>query len=182
MNREASVALAERYRGPLPNRERESLIGGNMRNAQRLAADSIGCSAKFAALFSEGKEFIFGDGFFHNLTAVVSRPQSPKIVAPITPDISVVITRPFAYMTEPRFSAAFLSDENVDDCNQAIQVYARRALFFRNERPAVDEAFARSEHLQYSHPDNPMDLLVRSMPGIPARDTSHDWLFDRSSD
>jgi hypothetical protein len=177
MNREASVALAEKFRGPLENPERDSLIGANMRNSQRLASDSIGSNAKFAVLFSGGKEFIFGDGFFHNVTAVVDRPQFPTIVAPVTPNISVIVTRPMAYMVAPRLSTIVLSDDEVDVCNHAVQVYARNALYFRNDQPLIDVAFAQAEHLQYSHPDNPISQLVRSIPGIPPRDTSLDFLF-----
>ena len=84
MNREASVALAERLRGPIPNPQRNTLIGANMRHSQRLIADSIGANGKFAVLFSHGREFIFGDGFFHNVKAVVNPPIGPKILAPIT--------------------------------------------------------------------------------------------------
>lgn len=180
MNREASVAFAESLRGPLEKRERDALIGMNMRNSQRVVADSIGANAKFAVLFSHRKEFIFGDGFFHNVTAAVNRPLAPTIAAPITPHMSVVVTRPVAYMVEPRLSTIVLNEAEVDVCNQAIQVYARTALYFRNDRPVITNAFARAEHLHYTHPDNPMDELVRSIPGIPPRDSSFDFLFDQA--
>ncbi|WP_447414900.1 hypothetical protein, partial [Clostridium perfringens] len=41
MHRERSVSLAEHLRGPLPERERNNLIGANMRNAQRDAVKVI---------------------------------------------------------------------------------------------------------------------------------------------
>ena len=65
-NREASVSLAEKLRGPLPERERNTLIGANMRNSQRIVVKSIGTRGKFAVIRSPDREFIFGDGFFHN--------------------------------------------------------------------------------------------------------------------
>lgn len=180
MNREASVALAERFRGRLKGPERDSLIAINMKNSQRLVSDTIGARAKFAVLFSQSREFIFGDGFFHNVTAAVNPPQFPTILAPVTPTICVIVTRPFKYMVDPRLSTLVLEDGEVDVCNQAVQVYARTALYFRSECPVIDEAFLRGEHLQYAHPDNPIDELIRSIPGIPARDTSDDFLFDGS--
>ena len=180
MNREASVSAAEQFRGPVGNPERDALIALNMRNSQRLIADSIGGNGKFAVLFSQGREFVFGDGFFHNVTGVVNPPLSPTIVAPITPCISVIVSRPIAYMVEPRLSTIVLSEEEVDDCNYAIQVYARNALYFRNDQPVVEDAFARGQHLRYSRPDNPMAELVRSIPGIPPRDTSFDHIFDQA--
>lgn len=178
MNREASVALAERFRGPLKGREREVLIGANMRNSQRLIADSIGSDAKFAVLFSQRQEFHFGDGFFHNVTGVVNRPTAPTILAPITPNIGVIITRPIAYMVEPRLSIVVLNEAQVNDCNHAVQVYARNAIYFRNDIPIIADAFAQGVHLQYSHPDNPISQLVRSIPGVPQRDTTMDFLWE----
>ena len=43
MNREASVALAEHLRGPLPTSERNALIGLNMTNADRRIHGISGC-------------------------------------------------------------------------------------------------------------------------------------------
>jgi hypothetical protein len=179
MNREACVRTAEELRGPIRNPERDSLIGANIRHSQRLAADDIGARAKFAVLFSSEREFIFGDGFFHNLTAVVSPPMFPKVVVPITPNIRVIVTRPLGYMVEPRLSTLVLDATEVDICNHALQVYARGSIFFRSDRPHIDDSFARGLHLQYSHPDNPMDKLLRSIPGVPPRNRTLDLFLNR---
>lgn len=180
LNREASVSLAERLRGPLAERERNALIGMNMRSSQRLIADSVGASGKFAVLFTNGREFIFGDGFFHNVKAVVNAPLSPKILAPITPTISVIVSRPMSFSVEPRLSTIVLTDEDVDRCNHAVQVYSRNALFYRSHKPPLAEAFMRGEHLEYARPDNPVDTLINAIPGVPPRDTSLDFLLRRS--
>lgn len=177
MNREASVSLAEKLRGPLSERERNALIGLNMRSSQRLIADSIGARGKFAVLFTSGREFIFGDGFFHNVKAVVNAPFNPKILAPITPTISVIVSRPMSFSVEPRLSTIVLSDEDVDRCNHAVQVYSRKALFYRSDKPLLDEAFTRGKHLEYALPDNPIDTLFNAIPGVPPRDTSLDFLL-----
>lgn len=100
-NRESCVALAERVRGPLQGRERNTIIGANMQRSQRLIADTIGVSGKFAVLLSRDREFIFGDGFFHNLLCVVNPPHNPKMLVPLTPTMAVVVTRPSAYRTSP---------------------------------------------------------------------------------
>jgi len=179
MNREASVSLAERLRGPIPNPERSAIIGLNMRQSQRLVSDAIGANGKYAVLFSQGREFIFGDGFFHNVRAVTNPPMCPKILAPLTPTISVVVSRPTSFTVEPRLSTIVICDEEVDQCNHAVQVYSRQALYFRSHQPAVDGAFSRNEHQEYSSPDNPIDNLLCSMPGVPPRDTSLDFLMCR---
>lgn len=177
MNREASVALAERLRGSLASLERNALIGINMRRSQRVIADSIGANGKFAVLFSSGREFIFGDGFFHNVNAVVDPPHNPKILAPITPTISVIITRPMSFTVQPCLSTIILTDAEVNHCNHAVQVYSREALFFRSEKPILDGAFSCGKHLAYAHPDNPIDSLIRGIPGVPPRDRSLDFLM-----
>ncbi|MCM5679976.1 hypothetical protein M8A51_10570 [Schlegelella sp. S2-27] len=94
MNREASVALAERQRGPLATSERNALIGLNMRNSHRVIADSIKSRGKFVAVYSQGREFVFGDGFFHNVKNVQNVPWSPELFVPITPHVSVLVCRP----------------------------------------------------------------------------------------
>ena len=177
MNREASVSLAEELRGSLPTLERNALIGLNMRNSQRLIADSIGSRGKFVAVYSQNKEFVFGDGFFHNVRNVQNTPLSPKLFAPITPHICVLVCRPSRYMVEPRLTTLVLDEHEVDICNSTVQVYAKNAIFFRSQQPVLNETFQRGEHLAYSHPGNPIDSLIHSVPGVPPRDTSWDHLF-----
>lgn len=168
-NREASVSLAGNLRGFIGNPERNALIGLNMRNSQRLISNSIGTHGKFAVLFTQEREFIFGDGFFHNVTAVVNPPISPKILAPITPNMSVIITRPTSFIVQPQLSTIVLTDKEVDTCNHAVQVYSRQALYYRSQQPPVDDAFTCNEHCEYSHPDNPIDNLICGIPGVPSR-------------
>lgn len=176
MNREASVSVAERLRGTIPKQEREMLIGSNMRNSQRMISDSIGARAKFAVLISQGKEFIFGDGFFQDVKSSIN----PKILTPITPNLSVIVTRPITFTVSPRLSTIVLTDDEVDQCNHAVQVYSCQELFFRSHQPEVVEAFTCNKHRRYTHPDNPIDTLLRSIPGIPPRDRSLDFLMRNS--
>ncbi|MCB2252212.1 hypothetical protein KTQ74_09915 [Pseudomonas chlororaphis] len=165
-SREQYVSVAEHLRGALPTPERNMLIGLNMRNAQRMISDSIGCNAKFVVLYSTGKEFIYGDGFFHNVSGLTAPPLYPSILAPITPTISVLITRPFSYSAEPRLSTFVLTDREVEACNHAVQVYSQAALFYREEKPELIEDFTCNQHRQYEGPDHPIDTFIRSIPGV----------------
>jgi hypothetical protein len=176
-SREGFVGVAERLRGPLPSKERNALISLNMHRKQRMVSDSIGNRAKFAVLFSRDREFIFGDGFFHNLQGVVDTPSSPKILVPLTPSMAVAITRPWRFLTHPRLVSIVLHPLEVDAVNLSVQAYAKSELFFRSEQPELDYAFRTGKHLQYSHPDNPIDTFLRSIPGIPDRDRRLDALF-----
>jgi hypothetical protein len=179
MNREASVALAEDFRGTIESSERNALIGLNMRNSQRVIADSIGARGKFVAIYSQDKEFVFGDGFFHNVRNAQMAPHWPKLFVPITPRICILVCRPSRYTVEPKLSTLVLDDHEVDVCNHAVQVYAKNAIYFRSQQPALDEAFRRAEHLSYAQPGNPMDSLIHSIPGVPARDSSFDRFYNQ---
>jgi hypothetical protein len=121
-SREGFVALAEHFRGPLPSRERNALISLNMHRKQRMIADSIGNCAKFAVLFSQEREFIFGDGFYNNLRGVTNAPNSPKILVPLTPSMAIAITRPWRYMTYPRLVSIVLDPMEVEAVNLSVQV------------------------------------------------------------
>lgn len=174
MNREASVAIADHLRGPMESAERNALIGLNMRSSQRSIADGIGARGKFVAIYSQAKEFVFGDGFFHNVVNVQMAPYVPKLFVPITPHICILICRPSSYMTEPRLSTLVLDDHEVDICNQTVQIYSKNAIYFRSQLPALHEDFRRAKHLRYAHPDNPIDYIIRSIPGVQERNSSVD--------
>jgi hypothetical protein len=165
-NRETSVGIAERYRGPIPSPERETLITYNMRSSQRIVSDKIGANGKYVVLFSNSKEFVYGDGFFHNVCGVINPPVGAKIFAPITPDISICVIYPRHFGVEPRLSTIVLSDEEIDLCNKAVQVYSRQAIYFRSEQPEIQEAYARGQHLVYASSENSIDFLIGHIPGI----------------
>ena len=148
-----------------------------MRNSHRLIADHIGSDGKFVAVYSQRKEFVFGDGFFHNLQNVQNAPSSPKLFVPITPHICVLVCRPSRYMVKPKLTTLVLDDHEVDICNNTVQVYSKNAIFFRSQQPVLTEEFQRCQHWMYSNPGNPIDSLIHSIPGVPSRDTSLDHIF-----
>lgn len=169
MNREACVALAEKFRGPLPEPERNALIGLNMRRSQRLVADAIKARAKFVAFYSREKEFIYGDGFFHNISASVNPPMAPKILAPITPHLTLLVWRPAAYVPEPRLSTIVLTSDEVDAFNEAVQIYSKNRIYFRSQQPVLSPEFQAEGHRHYSDTNNPIDRLLKSIPGANPR-------------
>lgn len=176
-NREASVAIADHLRGSIESAERNALIGLNMRNSQRVIADSIGSRGKFVAVYSEEKEFIFGDGFFHNVANSQMAPHLPKLFVPITPRIYILLCRPSRYTVEPKLSTLVLEEHEVDLCNHAVQVYSKNAIYFCSQQPEPHEDFRRTAHMRYQDSGNPIDNIIHSIPGVPARDPSLDHLF-----
>ncbi len=176
-NREMCVSAAEHVRGPVHGLERNALAAMNIRGSQRAISERFGHRAKVAALFAVGGEFIFGDGFFVNFSSISVAASSPRILIPLTPTICVVISRPNQLRVEPRFCTRVLSEDEVDICNDAVQIYSKNEIFYRNQQPQIIDEFAGAEHRQYGHPDNPIDELIRAIPGIPPRDRSMDGFF-----
>lgn len=50
--------------------------------------------------------------------------------------------------------------------NDTVQVYARRALFYRSERPIITDEYICEKHLEYVDPINPIDQIIHSIPGV----------------
>jgi len=169
MSRQAAVSLAEHFRGPLPSRERNTLIGLNLRANQRMVADSIGTRGKYAVIYSPDREFIFGDGFFHNITSPNHPPHNPTILVPLTPRISVLLVCPLQYTVEPRLVTLVISAEEADAFNRVVQVYAKEMLFFRSESPSLTDDYRQGKHLEFSEPGHIVDDLIESLPGVPPR-------------
>jgi hypothetical protein len=179
MNREAAVALAERFRGPLPSRERNALIGANMRNDMERGVPLIGDGGKFVAMYSPDSEFIFGDGFFHTIRSPIqSSLFNPKIFAPLTPHLAVLYVMPTSYRVEPRIQTLVVTSAETASLNEAVQVYARDKIFYRSEKPELLECFTRSTHLQYRDYRNPVDLIIDDMPGIDHPDRTMEVWFE----
>lgn len=168
-NREAAVSVAEHYRGPLPERERNKLIAINIRSSHREAVKQIGIRGKFVAIYSPARELIFGDGFYHNIRSPVNSLYSPRILAPLTPHIAVLFVRPTAYTPMPRFFTLVIDSYEAEELNHAVQVYSRDKIFYRSEKPEVDDAYVQSKHMEYSGLKNPIENLIRSIPGTQSR-------------
>lgn len=177
MHREQGAAMAEHLRGPLPKRERNVLIGMNIQRTLRNAVRHLGGRGKAMVIFSPEREFIFGDGFFHNLTPQGEHWYNPKLLVPLTPWMSVLFCRPSSYTVEPRVVTFVANSSEVDELNYVIQVYARDMLFYRSERPKIDDVFSCGLHKMFADDRNPVDRLIYEMPGVPPRDPNMDAII-----
>ncbi|RWP07136.1 hypothetical protein [Mesorhizobium sp.] len=169
MNRERAVGAAERHRGPLPEAERNALIGLNMRDTHRDAVRQIGVRGKYVAIYSPEKELIFGDGFYHNIRSPLNSLHSPTILAPLTPAVAALFVRPTSYTTLPRFFTLTVNGDETRKLNDAIQVYARKQIFYKSEKPEIIAAFSQEKHLVYSGVTNPLEDLIQHIPGVHPR-------------
>ena len=175
--REKSVGLAERFRGPLPPHERRAILGLNHRYIYRSIVSHPPRYGKFVVLFSPHREFIFGDGFFHNISGQSTPLGGLKVLVPLTPTISVLFVNPTSYRVEPRLMTFALSAAETDTLNDAVQTYSKSEIFYRAQRPEMIEAFRLGQHFIWSDPRNPIDTLIDTIPGVDPRDLSlHDHL------
>lgn len=178
MTREACVALAEHFRGPLPEWERNSLIAVNMRDMHARAVKAFGVHGKATAIWSPDCELVFGDGFYHNLTSPSSAPHSPSILAPLTPRLAVLYARPMQYTPEPRLSTLVIGADEAEALNRIVQICARDKLFYRSDKPELTDEYRAGKHLRFSTPGHVIEEMIHGMAGVPDRDTSLDFLED----
>lgn len=176
MTRESCVSLAEHFRGPLAERERNSLIALNMRDMHTRAVKAFGVRGKATAIWSPDREFVFGDGFFHNLISPSGPPHSPCILAPLTPRLAVLYASPTRYVVEPRLSTLVIRAGEADALNHVVQIYACDKLYYRSEKPVLADEYRAGKHLRLSDPGHLVEEMIHSMPGVPDRDTSLDFL------
>lgn len=176
-NREASVGLAEKLRGPIPEPERSALIGSNLKGSFKLIFDAFKGRGKVAFLQARDSEFVFGDGFPNDLTCVVNSPHSAEIFVPILPEIAVIFFCPTQYSLNGRYYAASLEPAEVEGLNKAVQVYAGKELFYRTKKPELSSDFLEGRYLQYGGGGNAIRKIAHSIPGVPDRDASFDGFF-----
>src|SRR3546814_7152633 len=120
---------------------------------------------KATAILSPNREFIFGDGFYHNLTSP-SRPQnSPEILAPLTPRLAVLYARPMQYTTEPRLSTLVIGADETETLNHVVQIYARDKLFYRYDKPVLTDEYRVRKHLQFSDPNHLVIEMIHDKIG-----------------
>lgn len=175
MTRESCVSLAEHFRGPLAERERNSLIALNMRNMHARAVQAFGVRGKATAIWSPERELVFGDGFFHNLISPSGPPHSPRILVPLTPRLAVLYASPMQYVVEPRFSTLVIDADEANALNHVVQIYACDKLYYRSEKPVLTDEYRAGKHLRLSGPGHFIEEMIHGMPGVPDRDTSLDF-------
>jgi hypothetical protein len=142
-------ALRERI-GLDPNNGDRGLLGMNVRNAQATLSEAM-TRGKFAVLLSGSREFIFGDGFFHNVHSVANSPRGVRCIVPLTPAIAIFYTHPMRYHSYPRAFVLNLTNDEIDFVNRSVQIYSKRFVFYRSQPPNIEETFTRCTHLQWQY-------------------------------
>lgn len=161
--RNAQNALVESFRGKLEKKESKMLIASNIyQKYQALVQHSKG-AGKFALLFSEKHEFIFGDGFYSNINASTESLFGLKVLIPMTPHMAVIWSSPISYYSNPRLLSVHVSKETIGIVNNSVQVYSKEYLFFRSQMPYLSNDFKLCEHRVYDSISDPVDRLIDSL-------------------
>lgn len=140
----------------------KTLIAMNQRGLYDAYRARLESSGRWAVLFSDSTEFIFGDGFLHNFPATAN-PMSvgAKCVLPLTPTITIVFMHPMSHPSEPKLVTMRLDNDEVEFFNRTVQVYSKDFLFFRSQRPELISAFAQHEFYEYRYHQNEwLDALL----------------------
>ncbi len=158
--RNAQNSFVESFRGKLEKAESKRLIAANINQKYKTLVQNSKGAGKFAILFSEKFEFIYGDGFYSNINAATEHLSGLKIVIPMTPHIAVVWSSPMAYRSYPRLISIEADKETVEIVNNSVQVYSKEHLFFRTQKPSLIEDFKLGEHKVYDHQTDPVARLI----------------------
>lgn len=142
----------------------DSLVAINMRDCQQRFSKALSGWGKFAVLYTDCGEFIFGDGFLHNFTANANMLMPRRCLVPLTPTMTILYTRPLKCIREPRLQTMRLHPNEVRFMNRTVEIYSRDFVFFRSERPEIIAEFARREFRQYPHHRQAgLDALIAAM-------------------
>jgi hypothetical protein len=161
--RNAQNSFVESLRGKLEKAESKRLIAANIHQKYKTLVQNSKGIGKFAILFSEEFEFIFGDGFYSNINATTENLFGVKILIPMTPHIAVVWSSPMVCRSYPRLISIKADKEIVEIVNNSVQVYSREYLFFRTQKPSLIEDFKLGEHRVYDYQTDPVYTLIDSL-------------------
>jgi hypothetical protein len=141
----------EQFRLAEPEPE-DHLVATNQRGLYDAYLRLMTFSGRWAVLFSDTNEFIFGDGFVHDFPASADGLHATKrAIVPLTPTIALVYALPTRYPTEPRLVTMRVAPAEVRFLNDALQGYANNFLFYRSQQPELIRAFTEGGHRQFAY-------------------------------
>lgn len=157
----------------------------NMRNCLRNLTASFGGSGKVVAIFSPKRELIFGDGFFTNIIPPAQHLLRPRAIIPLTPSLAILIQKPDIFTPEPNLCTLVVNAQEADELNRIVQIYAKKMIFYRSQRPLILPEYERAEHLRFADDRNFADRFCYSLPGVWDEATPnwfHDLMDERETD
>ncbi|WP_156884913.1 hypothetical protein [Kosakonia cowanii] len=112
--------------------EKDRFIAINMRNALKNITAHIKNEASIYLPLSKEKEFIFADGFYHDISTDTIASRFPTITCPLTPHMCVIIDEKERKNHYSLISVA-LKNEDMAICNDTLQIYSKNKILYRNK-------------------------------------------------
>jgi hypothetical protein len=100
----------------------------------------------------------------HNFPTIPQATGSLKCLCPILPGVAVLFTKPMSYVNSPTVLTVRLGEDEVDLCNEIIQIYSKNYVLYRSGRPRLVDHFLRTEHLEYQYHSLPwLDWVMHNV-------------------
>lgn len=136
----------------------ENLVKHNIAGTFENIRDNLSGGGKYVVIFSDSREFIFGDGFYNNLRCSNLIPHDLEFLVPILPCVAVAYCNPLSYPACPKLVTIKFDPAEVDLVNHSIMGYSKKTIFYRSEEPKIIPEFEAGEHFNY---DQSSKLWIR---------------------
>ncbi|MGQ3922431.1 hypothetical protein ACTJMU_05235 [Mixta calida] len=157
--REKIKSIVELYRGTLSNNESKKYIALNMKGKHESIVQRIAKSAAICVLYDPKSRFIFGDGFYQNIPAIIPPLTTLKIVVPFTPAITVIVHsgKSRGYLGT---NVININSSESELCNSAIEIYSNNVIFSKSLNLNIDDFFKVNKFMEFNFLDDPMSNLI----------------------
>ena len=165
MSRNQIVGFIDEIGTPMSKKDLKLLSAVNISGKLDRVSKRLKDKGKFIILFSINCEFIYGDGFYHNISMnVLNSAIDDRILVPLTPHLAIMYVNPTQCMKEPRLMTLFANRELVMNVNNMVQLYSKEYLFYKSERPILKREFLQNEHFEVEFSEY-IEKLFNGIPG-----------------
>lgn len=141
----------------------DTLVSLNVNGRLKLFAQQIQRRGKWVVMYSDGREFIHGDGFLHNYSSASVAPLHPRMLLSLTPTIAIFFVAPLRYPSRPRLLTLRLTKDEAAFINEVTLAYSRDCIFYRSEKPTDLSLLERHEYLGFQYDKHPwIEALIDS--------------------
>jgi len=146
------------------NADKKNLIALNLSGKYEILVEALKGTGKFVFFYTDSNDFIFGDGFYQNISLNPISQISYRILVPLTPSIAILYIKPHSYNPEPRLFVKKANNEIVKLVNDMVEIYSKDFLFFVGDQPGTSNWF--DDHNHYYADYEEVDDLFASVPGV----------------
>ena len=120
-------------------------VAGNIHQWYHMAVSDFR-NAFLLLLFSKSNEFIFGEGYLNNVAGSTYTHQL-RAVLPLTPELAVIAFGGSGGAPPAQVCSLCVDARVVLAINELTQIYTKDAVFFRSQKPDINDHFAQNKFL-----------------------------------